>query len=816
LGSTNGAYIVLIGLRGFPTNATATWQGIQLTLNATPFVLTVTNPVGPVVSQPLIQVQGYAARPLSSLTFGVSNAAGIFTNQTGYILSQYYDPNSQAFTTNYFQCYDVRMASGLNIVTLHATDTEGDTTSASESFEYSPGTNPPALTVLWPQNGTLVSGSSFTLQGQVDDDTATVTAQITDTNGDINTVQGQVERNGLVWVNNLPLSPGTNTLTVTATNAAGISMTTNLTLVQSAVMVTIDPLSQLNQSSVSVTGTISDESYDVYVNGVEAYYLDMNGDWEADGVPVSPVGTATINVEVYSGDPILGGSESSSQDQPPMVVLKDYSYSDDDLFVQSGEYGVDETENTTETWDYQNGGGYNYLQVGSAVNDAHNWAPVYYTQNHAIGPDTTNDWFTFNPSWETASWSDPGNDQSTLMLTPSGKAVPGVTDLAVVEAQVTNEITGLQEPASEVQFTSQLPGTSAVDITNADGSVQTAALVAYPAGTMPAVTPKGNNISYNGTQSANLSLQIIDNNTENILSGQTNTVIVGQQMYLTCKLSVNNATAWNSMLTNFQWTVPGDTISNYVVEQDESSATVGTNFPTTNSSAVFYWLDGASNRVVRCSAMLGGITFSNQATFNIIRPTIDFTGTIGVVFLDTNCIYFPNTLSLHLGGTVNNGTTNYGITCLSTNPNLYGYDTNSSAGFIVAQIITNFSISYTSSNGSTASTNISGLDNSYPVENLGDGNNKTFYDAPADAIVQANLVQLSVTDSFSTFVMFIPDEPLAIPVPLRRVDWTWSGTASFTNGQWILTSPNSAITANNQNTLSFPTWTNVFRNYNLQ
>jgi hypothetical protein len=57
-------------------------------------------------------------------------------------------------------------------------------------------------------------------------------------------------------------------------------------------------------------------------------------------------------------------------------------------------------------------------------------------------------------------------------------------------------------------------------------------------------------------------------------------------MNLQCQLSVTNVT-----LTNFQWTIPGYAISNYVVAADASSAMVVTNFPMNNSNVVFYWVN---------------------------------------------------------------------------------------------------------------------------------------------------------------------------------------------------------------------------------
>ncbi|MGD0207197.1 MAG: hypothetical protein ABSC89_06295 [Verrucomicrobiota bacterium] len=349
LGSTNGVYTVSVGLRGLPPNATATWQTVQLTLNTIAPTVVITNPAAGVVSQPMIQVQGFANEALSHVTFDVSNATGIFTNQTGYITSQYYDANLLTFTTNYFQCYDVPLTNGLNTISVHTTDLAGNTTTTNVNFilDYSNATNPPVLTVVWPQDGTYISGSSFTFEGQVDDDTASVTATIVDASGDTNTVQGLVERSGAVWAQNLPLAAGTNILMISATDAAGNTSTTNLTLYQSSVIVTVNPLAgdQLNRQFVTVMGTVSDTTVQVYVNGVQATVND-DGTWEADSVPVSPAGMAKLDVEIFSSgsspaivraaktgltfrandDSTAGnlGSQLGINTQPARVVLSGY------------------------------------------------------------------------------------------------------------------------------------------------------------------------------------------------------------------------------------------------------------------------------------------------------------------------------------------------------------------------------------------------------------------------------------------------------------------------------------------------------------
>ena len=59
------------------------------------------------------------------------------------------------FTTNYFECLDVPLTNGLNVITIHATDLAGDTTTTNFNFtlDYSSKTNPPVVQITWPQDG---------------------------------------------------------------------------------------------------------------------------------------------------------------------------------------------------------------------------------------------------------------------------------------------------------------------------------------------------------------------------------------------------------------------------------------------------------------------------------------------------------------------------------------------------------------------------------------------------------------------------------------------------------------------------------------
>ena len=338
IGTNEGTHEVWFGFRG--TNGVVYWTSDTITLDKTPPSIVITNPVFSTTSRSIIQVQGYATEPLSSIYFDVTNAAGNFTNRQGFVTGQDFNTNNFNATTNWFQCFDVELTNGVNTITVHAADLAGNvtTTNVIITLDFSGDTNPPVIAVTWPQDGAQISGTNFTLRGVLDDETAQITAQTVDTNSVTNIVSGVVERNGTFWLEDLPLNPGTNLVTIMAIDAAGNTSVTNLTLFQSEVTLTINPVSddQLNQSATTVSGTVSDPSYTVWVNGVEAT-VDGAGNWATKNVPIYGNGTATFDVVAYppgqspnlrarmnanSGQSPVQKSQVS--EQPPMVFINHY------------------------------------------------------------------------------------------------------------------------------------------------------------------------------------------------------------------------------------------------------------------------------------------------------------------------------------------------------------------------------------------------------------------------------------------------------------------------------------------------------------
>jgi hypothetical protein len=220
--------------------------------------------------------------------------------------------------------------------------------------------------------------------------------------------------------------------------------------------------------------------------------------------------------------------------------------------------------------------------------------------------------------------------------------------------------------------------------------------------------------------------------------------------------------------------------------------------------------------VVFLTAGVFGQTITGQAKFNVLAPAADFIGSIdNPIAYDTNYFASQNGLKwLHFGGLVSNGITLYGINCLVTNVNMNGIDSLTSYDFITAQTIFNKTVTLTKTNGSTTTSVQNVLDNRFPTQEMGEGEGEVFSDLPGIAYYPSNLVgavQFSVSENFRTVFMFRPGG--GIYVPTKEIDWNWSGTVSFTNGDWMLTASNAAITVNNQATTTFPTWTNVVTSF---
>jgi hypothetical protein len=221
LGSTDGPHVVRVGLRGLPANGQKTWdEGTEITLDRVPPTVIITNPATATatIARPYLQLRGNGDEPLSAIKYDLVNSTETLANQDGFVVDQFWDEEVPDFTTNFFQCYDVALAEGLNTITVRATDLAGNTATASVAvtLDYSGDTVPPTISVTWPQDEMEIAGNVFYIRGMLDDETAQLSALIV--GGGISTeVSGLVERDGRFWVEDLPLAAGESTVTLTAT-----------------------------------------------------------------------------------------------------------------------------------------------------------------------------------------------------------------------------------------------------------------------------------------------------------------------------------------------------------------------------------------------------------------------------------------------------------------------------------------------------------------------------------------------------------------------------------------------------------------------
>lgn len=349
LGSAQGWHQVRIGLKGLPAEATQTWMKQEFKLDTVPPSVTITNPVltaaAASVIKPVLQLQGLGNEPLGAISCDISNALGVISNQPGFVVGQVFNTNEFDFTTNDFQCYDLQLTNGLNVITLRVADLAGNvtTTNLFVTLDYSSATNPPVVSLVWPQDGWAVSGTNCTIRGTISDETGTIVAQVVNGDGATNTVQGDVERNGKFWLDNVPLN-GTNRIRIQATDAAGNVTMTNLTIYPGEVELTIDSAPagvDLYQFRGYVAGTVSDPDCTVWINGMEVtnYWTDgQTAHWWADDAPICGQGTATFDAAAYApGDsPNNGARPQATANLAP--VMPDW--------VEKGEYH----ENKKCTW----------------------------------------------------------------------------------------------------------------------------------------------------------------------------------------------------------------------------------------------------------------------------------------------------------------------------------------------------------------------------------------------------------------------------------------------------------------------------------
>jgi hypothetical protein len=277
------------------------------------------------------------------------------------------------------------------------------------------------------------------------------------------------------------------------------------------------------------------------------------------------------------------------------------------------------------------------------------------------------------------------------------------------------------------------------------------------------------------------------------------------------KISLKGMVVPSSLtITNRQWTIPGKSISNYVVNYtDENNPTSAKVIGLTNddliiSSINFYWVDGGDDRQVEYSVIVEGTPCKGKATFDVKRPDVSVITSTGTVSLDVNNYDEPG-MWLHYGNPLNPG-----ITFLST----ISYQAVFTGKTQWVQLLTDHldRIMLQSSEVWCENTK-TGLDTYYPASKAVD-----FKDWPGlkieDLVGGSQVYHVSkaeVYQKFRTWLMFKPTGNNSIWVPLMTVDWDWGGTAEEDEaGWWRLINPFNTEGPMAVDSIDHPEWKKIY------
>ena len=165
-------------------------------------------------------------------------------------------------TGNVFEAHDLPLTPGVNTITATAVNIYGNSVSDSITVTYEP---PLAIQIRLPSDGSVLPAPYTDVFGTVSDPSAYV---------EVNGLAASVVGNSFE-VRKVPLNIGVNTITATAADIYGNSVSDSITVTYEPPPLTIKILSPSDSSAFSssridVTGTISDPEAKVSVNGIEA------------------------------------------------------------------------------------------------------------------------------------------------------------------------------------------------------------------------------------------------------------------------------------------------------------------------------------------------------------------------------------------------------------------------------------------------------------------------------------------------------------------------------------------------------------------
>jgi hypothetical protein len=279
------------------------WRGSSIIIQGGTPSLCIVSPTSFLSSQPMIQLQGLTSRKFKTLRFdqfdneGKKVASGDQGLGTSFAGGYDFKESDQ-----YFSFLDVDLSPGTNNFLFYGTDEFGNEMSTNLVIVFSTAFDrtPPLIDLDWPKPNAELAGADYTIRGRMDDFTARLKARIRTRDG-LTTREALVERSGYFWIEHVPLVLDANQINLTATDSAGNSSETNLTITGcEGPIITMAPVNppDLWKQFIAVTGQVTPPNHDIWINGVQAN-VESDGTWSSGRVPVlSPNGGGTAVFEI--------------------------------------------------------------------------------------------------------------------------------------------------------------------------------------------------------------------------------------------------------------------------------------------------------------------------------------------------------------------------------------------------------------------------------------------------------------------------------------------------------------------------------------
>lgn len=259
-------------------------------------------------------------------------------------------------------------------------------------------------------------------------------------------------------------------------------------------------------------------------------------------------------------------------------------------------------------------------------------------------------------------------------------------------------------------------------------------------------------------------------------------------------------------ISKHQWSIPGKKIKNYTIDSKQTTKTDFNANDLTKSQVAFYWIDAGEDRAISYSPTIASSskTYTRSAEVSVKAP--EYNNNMAM-YPDNNIITVDKETygfwRLFYGTEAEPGI-RYQAGWLSDPTHGFGGD------FKFAQRLDSTFRQATLLDG-TKETPIQGAnlcDVIFPYWTQVNGLTITSYDHPRSKKLADTYKEYSISDSFTTWVMYKPASENSIWVPIAKVNWFWQAVVKRNGEDWAFDgTPKHSSFAFGASTDEFPEWT---------